>query len=176
MCENENEHCIININENLPEDIDCCICLENNYDIKLDYVTCCCNTKIHKNCLIIWILYKKLFNCPNCRSYKCIIPIDDLINLKQKYINNKIFELNLNTNIDTNIDTDIVMENLIENQSESTLLIINQLINILQNNEDPLNENTIQHEQHEQQENKTCIYITGICIGCAGFLYIFFNN
>lgn len=53
----------------------CCICL----DIDCNFLTDCCKNKIHKNCIINWIVYKGEFNCPLCRSNTIRVPINDLL-------------------------------------------------------------------------------------------------
>jgi hypothetical protein len=53
----------------------CCICL----DLECNFLTDCCKNKIHKNCIINWIVYKGEFNCPLCRSDTIRVPINDLL-------------------------------------------------------------------------------------------------
>jgi hypothetical protein len=53
----------------------CCICLEN----ECTYLTECCKNKIHKQCIIQWLIYKGIFNCPLCRSKDIRVPINDLL-------------------------------------------------------------------------------------------------
>lgn len=84
----------------------CCICidiLETNYkdkvkdkdkeengeengeeneeikDIAPLYFLNCCNNKIHKNCLLEWVMCKGLISCPLCRNDPSCIKIDDLL-------------------------------------------------------------------------------------------------
>lgn len=53
----------------------CCICLESS----CDFLTDCCKNKIHKSCIVNWIVYKGVFSCPLCRSETMRIPLNDLL-------------------------------------------------------------------------------------------------
>lgn len=82
----------------------CCICtdiietkdckvkdnLENNVENNVEdsietkeiaplYFLNCCNNKIHKSCLLEWVMCKGLISCPLCRSDPSCIKIDDLL-------------------------------------------------------------------------------------------------
>lgn len=60
----------------MPCETLCCICLDN----ECTYLTDCCKNKIHKICIIQWLIYKGEFNCPLCRSTDIRVPINDLLN------------------------------------------------------------------------------------------------
>lgn len=53
----------------------CCICLESN----CNFLTDCCKNKIHKECIVNWIVYKGTFSCPLCRNETMRIPLNDLL-------------------------------------------------------------------------------------------------
>ena len=60
---------VVNVDTYIEMDtINCCICLDNEY---IDFVNLtCCNKKIHKTCLLKWIVddNNKELSCPMCRS------------------------------------------------------------------------------------------------------------
>jgi hypothetical protein len=56
-------------------EISCCICLES----ECNYLTECCKNKIHKECIIQWLIYKGISDCPLCRSNNTLVPINDLL-------------------------------------------------------------------------------------------------
>jgi hypothetical protein len=74
----------------------CCICIdiietknckvEDNIEDSVEikevaplYFLNCCNNKIHKSCLLEWVMCKGLISCPLCRSDPSCIKIDDLL-------------------------------------------------------------------------------------------------
>lgn len=54
----------------------CCICFEKIED---DYITTCCQNKIHKYCLIEWFISKGQNICPLCKKLDINITINDLL-------------------------------------------------------------------------------------------------
>lgn len=100
----------------MSHEILCCVCLETNCDDLTD----CCKNKIHRNCLINWLIYKGTFNCPLCRSTNIRIPIQDLLTsqvsnygLTQQEISNNLNKLIKEYNIPYNIVINIPEERVV---------------------------------------------------------------
>jgi hypothetical protein len=83
------------------------------------YFLNCCNNKIHKNCLLEWVICKGVIICPLCRNDPLCITVDDLllfsgtINYNHlNYIVNKLVGNNLHIKIipiedDTELDSNL---------------------------------------------------------------------
>jgi len=81
---------------------ECCICLNTT----CDYSANCCDNKMHKSCLITWLIYKGSFCCPLCRSNNIKISRHDLCNTSIVYhdlTETQIID-NLNHLLQTTID------------------------------------------------------------------------
>lgn len=94
----------------MPLDTICCICL----DTECNYLTDCCKNKIHKSCLVNWVVYKGEFNCPLCRNTETRLPINDLLNtpiveygLTNQDISKNLNKLLMSYNLFYNITIDI---------------------------------------------------------------------
>ena len=113
----------IDINIDMYDDIECCICLNTfNYEF---ITTNCCIKNIHKNCLMDWILseYNIDIKCPMCRIQ--LKNVKDMISYKEfkDYICTIIQTEYLKTNLENVYSVNI------QNKHEKFIDIINQLYN-----------------------------------------------
>lgn len=94
----------------MPPETICCICLDSD----CNYLTDCCENKIHKSCIVNWFIYKGIFECPLCRSTTTRVPIHDLLTFSVKdyamsskelstHLNNLLQSYNLSCHITINI-------------------------------------------------------------------------
>lgn len=76
--------------------LDCCICLESETSGSAVIEIPCCKSKIHKTCLITWLIYKMNITCPVCQTvhdniHVFGITIDELFKIINEVIDlNKI--------------------------------------------------------------------------------------
>lgn len=66
------------------------------------YFLNCCNNKIHKNCLLEWVIFKGILICPLCRKDPSCITVDDLLS----------FNGNINYNNLTKLVNELVSDNI----------------------------------------------------------------
>lgn len=92
----------------------------NSLDLDI-YFMSCCNNKIHKKCLLDWVIYKGSLICPLCRDNPSCITTDDLFSYKgninydnlNKLINELVgddFEIKIISNNNHEYDDIIEME------------------------------------------------------------------